>query len=156
LAKFKYYKKAQSSDLKTCSFAQAMKDNIENILKIKDIFPKLFSSKIIEIHNISNNNRKKSKLKLNITTKEPSRKKIIIPISKNNSNIMISQENIYISNINRLLKDVKFKVLADFIYFDNKEVIITTNKVVATSDLNIVEKYIKKLNNINSNNIISS
>ena len=63
--------------------------------------------------------------------------------------------NVHISNINRLLKDMKSEVLADFIFFDNKGSIITTNKAVATSDLNIVEKYIKELNNINSNNIIS-
>ena len=50
---------------------------------------------------------------------------------------------------------MKSEVLADFIFFDNKGSIITTNKAVATSDLNIVEKYIKELNNINSNNIIS-
>ena len=50
---------------------------------------------------------------------------------------------------------MKSEVLADFICFDNKGSIITTNKAVATSDLNIVEKYIKELNNINSNNIIS-
>ena len=88
--KDKYYKKAQSSDLKTCLFSQAIKDNIENILKIKDAFPKLFPSKIIEIYNIANNNRKKSKLKLNITTKGPPRKQVIIPMSKNNSNIITS------------------------------------------------------------------
>ena len=51
---------------------------------------------------------------------------------------------------------MKSEVLANFIYFNNKGVIITTNKAVATLDLNIVEKYIKKLNNVNSNNVISS
>ena len=44
---------------------------------------------------------------------------------------------------------------ADFICSNNKGVIITTNKVVATLNLNIVEKYIKEFNNINSNNIMS-
>jgi len=141
--------------LKTCLYAQAAKDNIENILKIKNAFPRLFSSKILKIHNVTNNNRKKSKPKLNMTTKEPSRKQVIIPISKNNSNIIVSQANVHISNINRLLKDMKSEVLANFICSNNKGVIIITNKVVATSDLNIVEKYIKELNNINSNNIMS-
>jgi len=41
---------------------------------------------------------------------------------------------------------MKSEVLADFICFDNQEIIITANKAVATSDLN----------NINSNNIMSS
>jgi len=53
------------------------------------------------------------------------------------------------------LKDVKSKVSADFIYLDNKEIIITTNKATATSDLNIIEKYIKELNNIDLNDIMS-
>jgi len=81
-----------------------------------------------------------------MTTKNPSRKQIIISISINNAKAIISQANKHISNINRLLKYVKSNVSADFIYSNNKEVIITTNKVVAASDLNIVKKYIKKLN----------
>lgn len=81
-----------------------------------------------------------------MTTKNPSRKQIIISISINNAKAIISQANKHISNINKLLKDVKSNVSADFIYSNNKEVIITTNKVVAAFDLNIVKKYIKKLN----------
>ena len=81
-----------------------------------------------------------------MTTKNPSRKQIIISISINNAKAIISQANKHISNINKLLKDVKSNVSADFIYSNNKEVIITTNKVVAASNLNIVKKYIKKLN----------
>jgi len=77
-------------------------------------------------------------------------------MSKNNSNAIVFQANIYILNINKLLKDIKSEVLADFIYFNNKRIIITTNKAVATSDLNVMEKYIKELNNINLNNIMSS
>ena len=50
---------------------------------------------------------------------------------------------------------MKSEISADFIYSNNKEVIIITNKAVATLDLNIVEKYIKNLNNINLNDIIS-
>ena len=50
---------------------------------------------------------------------------------------------------------MKSEVSADFIHLNNKEIIITTNKAIATSHLNVIEKYIKELNNINSNNIIS-
>ena len=50
---------------------------------------------------------------------------------------------------------MKSGVLADFIYSNNKGIIITINKTTATSDLNVIEEYIKELNNINSNNIIS-
>jgi len=88
-----------------------------------------------------------------MTTKGSSQ--IIILISTNNSEAIISQTNIHILNINRLLKDVKSEVFADFICFDNKGVIITTNKAVAFSDLNIVEIYVKELNNIDLNNVMS-
>lgn len=155
LVKSKYYKRIQFSKLKILLFTQATKCDIENILKIKDVSSRLSSNKIIKIHNIVNNDEMKSKLKLNVTTKGPSRKQIIISMRKNNSNIIVSQVNIHISNINRLLKGVKSEILADFIYFNNRKFIITTNKLAATSDLNVIKKYIKKLNNINSNNIMS-
>jgi len=61
----------------------------------------------------------------------------------------------YIANINRFLKDIKSEISADFIYSNNKRVIITTDKVAFTSDMNIMEKYIKELNNVNLSNIMS-
>jgi len=56
LAKSKYYKKIQFFKLKTQSFIQATKSNIKNILKIKDVFLRLSSNKIIKIHNVADNN----------------------------------------------------------------------------------------------------
>ena len=57
--------------------------------------------------------------------------------------------------VNRLLKRVKFKIFVNFIYSDNKKLLITTNKVATISNLNIIKKYVKDLNNINLNNIMS-
>ena len=85
-----------------------------------------------------------------------SRKQIIIPMGTNNAERVMVQSNIYVVNINRLLKGIKSEISADYIHSDNKRVVITINKVAASSDLNIVEKYIKELNDINLNNIISS
>ena len=62
----------------------------------------------------------------------------------------------YIANINRFLKDIKSEISADFIHSNNKRVIITTNKIAFTSDINIMEKYIKELNDVNLSNIMSS
>jgi len=90
LTKFKYYKKSQSSNSKTKSFAQATKNNLEDILKIKDAFPKLLSSKIIKLHNVTNNSRVKDKSKLNMTTKGPFRKQVIILINEDNSRKIVS------------------------------------------------------------------
>ena len=63
--------------------------------------------------------------------------------------------NIHVSNINRLLKGVKSEIFIEFIHSNNKRLLITTNKVAAISNLNIIEKYIKDLNNVDLNDIIS-
>lgn len=54
-----------------------------------------------------------------------------------------------------LLKNIKSEVSADYICSDNKDIIVITNKVAAFFNLNIMEKYIKDLNYVDSNNIIS-
>jgi len=61
----------------------------------------------------------------------------------------------HITNINRLLKDIKLKYSTDFIYPDSKGIVVTINKVARFLDLNIVEKYMKKLNDIDSSDIMS-
>ena len=87
-------------------------------------------------------------------TKGLSRKLIIVPMSMNNVERVLLNSNIYVANINRLLKGIKLEISTNFIYSDNR-VIITTNKVASTSDINIVKKYIKELKDINSNDIMS-
>jgi len=89
----------------------------------------------------------KDKPKFNMMNKGLSRKQIIISIDINNTERITAQSNAYIVNINSLLKGIKSKISADYIHFDNK---LTT-----FSDLNIVEKYMKELNDVNLNNIIS-
>lgn len=60
------------------------------IIKIKDTFIKLLAKKIIEIHNIVNNKEKKIKLRINMITKDLSRKQVIISMSTNNLEAIIS------------------------------------------------------------------
>ena len=64
--------------------------------------------------------------------------------------------NKHISNINRTLKEIKSDIMADFIWADNRGLIITTNKVTATSDLNTIENYIKNSNVIDLNKVMFS
>jgi len=85
---------------------------------------------------------------LHVWHKNPFQKQIIIFISMKNSERVIVQANKHITNINRLLKGVKSKIFADYICSDNKRIVITTNKITVSSDLNIVEKYIEELNDI--------
>ena len=65
------------------------------------------------------------------------------------------QFNAYVTNTNQLLKDIKSEICADFIHSDNKGIIITTNKITLTSDMNIIEKYMKNLNDVDSNEVMS-
>ena len=53
-------------------------------------------------------------------------------------NKIIVKSNMHIFNINRLLKGVKSDISANFIYFDNKDIIITTSKVAVFLDFNII------------------
>ena len=74
MAKSKFYKKNQLFNGNNKTYVQASKNNIDNIIKIKDAFPKLLAKKIIKIHNLVNNKKKKIKLRINMTTKDFSRK----------------------------------------------------------------------------------
>ena len=67
----------------------------------------------------------------------------------------MAKANIYVSSNNRLLKEVKSEISVDFIQSDNKGLFITTNKVAIVSNFKIIEKYIKNLNNIDSDDVIS-
>jgi len=67
----------------------------------------------------------------------------------------MTSSNLYITNLNRALKNIKSDVMADFVRLDQHGLIITTNKVVSPLDLQTIEKYVKNVNNINSNNILA-
>ena len=88
-----------------------------------------------------------------MTTKGPSRKQIIIPMSNDNIIKFIKNSSLHIANINWSLKKAKSKVLVNFIYSDMACVIVITNKVTAQSDLYIIKNYIKKVDNIDTINV---
>jgi len=50
---------------------QAFKEDINDIIKIKDTFFKLLVNKVLEIQKIMNNSVKKDKPKINMITKGP-------------------------------------------------------------------------------------
>jgi len=76
-------------------------------------------------------------------------------MSTNNFERVMIKSNTHIANINKLLKEIKSDISANYIYSDSKKVIIITNKIAITSDLNMIEKYIKELNDVDTINIIS-
>ena len=54
------------------------------------------------------------------------------------------------TNLNRNLRNAKSEVLVDFIWSDPLGITVVTNKVSLNSDLLIIEKYVKNLENIDS------
>ena len=65
----------------------------------------------------------------------------------------MKKSSAHIYNINRVLKNIKSEIVADFIRLDNKGIIITTNKVASMLDLQTIKMYIKKINNIELNHV---
>jgi len=84
-----------------------------------------------------------------MTTKGPSRKQIIIPMSNDNNNLFIKNSAFHVANINRLLRNAKSDIVVDFIRSDPIGIVIITNKVASMSDLQIISQYIKKSEDIN-------
>ena len=81
------------------------------------------------------NSKGKSKLKLNMTTKGPSRKQVIVSISNDNKAKFIESSSTHITNLNRTLKNIKSEVMADFVCMDQTGIIIVTNKVTLPLNL---------------------
>jgi len=129
-----------------------LKINVEDVLHIKDIFPTLSPNKIIDINNIINKSNI-FKLKINMAMKEPSRKQIIVLMSKSNVEVILNQANFLIININRHLKEAKSNIITDFIHLENDGVILTIFQAVFAQDMSIIKKCVKEINNINSKHI---
>jgi len=86
-------------------------------LKIKESFPNISLKKIEEIHKTINNSGK-IKPRIYITIKGPSQQQIIALIDFDNISKFISLSYKHISNINRALRNIKSKILADFVHAD--------------------------------------
>ncbi len=84
------------------------------------------------------NKPKKKKPRINIMTRSLSRKQIIVLINSVNFNRFMVLSNKHILNINRDLKNIKSDIIADFIQADCRGLVITTNKIAFTLDLNTI------------------
>ena len=72
---------------------------------------------------------------------------------KNNIDKFMKNSSIHVTNLNRNLRNAKSEVLVDFIQLDLLGITVVTNKVSLNSDLIIIEKYVKILENINSTQV---
>ena len=133
------------------SYAQASKPaaNASKILKIKEMFPSLNAQKIDQVNNIVNE-QTKTKPRIKMTTKGPSRKHITIPMSSDNISSFMKNSSLYVANINRSLQNAKTNVLVDYIHSDNTGISVIVNKVAQQSDMSIIDNCIKNSNDINS------
>jgi len=132
------------------SYTQVLKQtvNTSEVLNIKEAFPALNAKKIDQISNIVKGNPK-LKPRIQMTTKDPSRKQVIVPMS-NENNIFMKNSATHVANINRLLRNAKSEVLVDYICSDPLGISIITNKVFLQYDLQIIDQYIKNSEDINA------
>ena len=132
------------------SYTQISKQtvNTSEILKIKESFPTLNAKKIDQINNIVKGNPN-LKPHIQMTTKGPSRKQIIVSMSIKNNNTFMRNPATHMVNINRLLKNTKSEVLADYIHSDPLGISVITNKVSLQSNLQIIDQYVENSEDIN-------
>jgi len=145
----KFFKKNSNHPQKK-SYAQASaKSNITNIvldiLKIKETFPYFQNKKIDQVQKIISGDNNKSRPHINITMRDLFHKQIIVLMNNETANKLLKDVSMYIININRALKNIKSKVMADFICVKDKGIIISTNNIANPSDLQEVEKYVKNM-----------
>ena len=104
---------------------------------------------------IKNSSEGNNKPKINMTTRRPSRKEVIIPIAKHNTELIVNSAHNHISNVNKCLKNFKSDIVVDFICITNNGIVITINKPANDLNLSTIEKYLKNIKNINSDLIES-
>ena len=120
---------------------------------MKEAFPSLSANEVNKILKVKNGSEGKKKPKLNMTTRGPSRKEVIIPMTKPNAELITKSAHKIIANINQHLKNSNSDVIADFIHLSNNGVIITTNQPANKSELSRIENFLKKINNIDPSSI---
>ena len=98
------------------SYMQVLSKSVNNILKIKENFLELFNKKIKELNKSIFNKFEKLKPKINMMTKGPSHKQVIILIGSDNTKSFITALSDHIANLNHALKGIKLDLIIDFIH----------------------------------------
>ena len=122
--------KSKDKSKTTKSYTQASKPpvNMAEVLKIKKAFPALNMEKIDQVDNIIKGSTK-LKPGIQMTMKGPSRKQIIIPMSKENVDSFIKNLSLHVTSINRQLRNAKSEILVDYIWAEPLGITVVTNKV---------------------------
>ena len=77
-------------------------------------------------------------------------------MSNDNKTKFMMSSSEHITNLNRVLKNIKSEVMADFTRIDQNSIIIIINKVASSLDLQTIEKYINNVEYFNSEDISTS
>ena len=107
---------------------------ITDTLKIKKTFSNLPNKKIDMVQKIVNSDKGKLKPKINMTTKDPFHKQVIVLMNNKLVRRLIKDSSMYIINLNYTLKNILSNTIADFIYAKDKEIVITTNNIFLSSN----------------------
>jgi len=114
-----------------------------DMLKIKEMFPNFPNKKINMVQKVINSDNGKPEPRINMTTKSPSYKQVIVLINNKLAKRYLKDSSIHVINIKCALKNILSNIIADFICAKDKGIIITTNNVSSPSDLQEIEKYVK-------------
>lgn len=68
-----------------------------------------------------------------------SRRQIIIPMNNDNKVQFIKKSSAYVTNINRAMKNIKSVIVVDFVCSENTGIIITTNNIAFSLNLQTIE-----------------
>jgi len=120
---------------------------------VKEAFLSLSADEVDKILKVKNGSKGKKKHKLNMMTRGPSRKEVIILMTKPNAELITKSVYKIIANINEHLKNSNSDVIADFICLSSNGVIITTNRPTNESELSRIKNFLKKINNIDPSSI---
>ena len=74
-------------------------------------------------------------------------------MNNNNKKNFMEESNVHVTNMNRALKNIKTEVMVDFIWSNSRGIIIVTNKVASSLDLQMIKNYVKNAKYINMDGV---
>ena len=77
----------------------------------------------------------------------------IVPIGNDNKTKFIALFSDHIANLNRVFKNIKSDIMVYYTCINQNSIIIVTNKITSSSDLQTIENYVKNVKHINFEDI---
>jgi len=77
----------------------------------------------------------------------------IVLIGNDNKTKFIALSSDHIANLNRVFKNIKSDIMVYYACINQNSIIIVTNTITSSSDLQTIENYVKNVKHINSEDI---